>query len=116
MSPSDAVGRLTNDLLSLSFGSILIAAGLAALLLPAIHRPARNLSLSSFGAAVLLYGLRELAVLPSFQEITPFATVTWDYVSAVCTYFIPVPIFVFTEQFWGAGRYLVDPSGLADPP
>lgn len=107
MSPSDAdaLGRLANDLLSVSFGSILIAAGVAALSLPAIHRPARNLSLTSFGAAVLLYGLRVLAALPSFQTAIPVGAVTWSYVGVVCTYFLPVATFVFTEQFWGAGRY-----------
>ena len=105
MSPSDALGLLANDLLSVSFGSVLIAAGLAALLLPTIHRPARNLSLTSFGAAVLLYGLRELAGLSSFQAITPVSTVIWSYVGTICTYLIPVVTFVFTDQFWGAGRY-----------
>ena len=99
----DEIATLSRELIAVAFASALIAAGLAALLLPAIHRPARNLSLAAFGSAVLLYGVRVLAGLASFRSAMPGSEGIWDSTEAVCTYLLPVAVFVFADHHWGAG-------------
>ena len=101
-SPNE-IATLSRELIAVAFASALIAAGLAALLLPAIHRPARNLSLAAFGSAVLLYGVRVLARLASFRGAMPGSEGIWDSTEAVCTYLLPVAVFVFADHHWGAG-------------
>ena len=92
-------------MLETSFAAVLIAAAMAAILLTALYRPARNLALAMFGAATVLYGVRIVANLPDIRLVVPGGDPLWDEVGAICTYLLPGVALVFTEDFFGAGRY-----------
>ena len=96
---------LAGELPAISLAAALLTVGLAALLLAVLHRPASNIPLTTFGATVALYGLRILAGLPVFRAGVPGGHIFWDYVVAICTYLLPVLVFVFTDYFFGAGWY-----------
>ena len=104
MQSADALASLSRDLPELALGAILFATGLTtALLLSLGHRAVRSLPLTSFGAAVLLYGVRLFTSLPTFRAIAVGPPLLWDYTVAICTYLLPVTVFVFSEHFFGPG-------------
>ena len=67
-------------MLETSFAAVLIAAAMAAILLTALYRPARNLALAMFGAATVLYGVRIVANLPDIRLVVPGGDPLWDEV------------------------------------
>ena len=103
MQPAEELANLARDLPALAFGAILFAAGLIALLLPVVHRAARSVPLATFGAAVLLYGLRLFTQLPSFRAVAVGPAVLWDYTFAICTYMLIPVVLLFVEHSLGPG-------------
>ena len=103
MQPAEELANLARDLPALAFGAILFAAGLIALLLPVVHRAARSVPLATFGAAVLLYGLRLFTEQPSFRAVAVGPAVLWDYTFAICTYILIPVVLLFVEHFLGPG-------------
>ena len=94
------------ELLGVAFGATLVVIGVTALLLPAVHRSARNLSLTTFGVIMVLYGLRLVAELPLFLSVAPGSALGWDYLTAVATYLLPMLAMVFAEEFFGPGHWV----------
>ncbi len=92
------------ELLGVAFGATLIVIGVTALLLPAVHRSARSLSLTSFGVIMVLYGLRLVAGFPLFRSVAPGSALGWDYLIAVATYLLPMLAMIFAEEFFGPGH------------
>ena len=93
------------DLATVALGATLIMIGATALLLPLVHRSARNLSLTSFGVIMALYGLRLVADVPLFRSVAPGSLLGWDYFIAVATYLLPMLAMIFAEDFFGAGHW-----------
>ncbi len=93
------------EVAAVALGTTLVVIGVTSLLLPAVHRSARNLSLTSFGVIMVLYGLRLIAELPLFRSVAPGPALGWDYLIAVATYVLPTLAMVFAEDFFGPGHW-----------
>jgi sigma-B regulation protein RsbU (phosphoserine phosphatase) len=88
-----------SDLLEFFFGSFLLFIGLAAIVLSLFRWKANDLSLISFGAFCFLYGARTSALKFLFDIPLSF----WSYTHWFITYLVPVPAWLFVEQFLGKG-------------
>ena len=90
------VGRMLRaDALSLSLGVLLVAVGVAAVVVYARALRRKEPSLPWFGLFALLYGLRTLARLETFRLFFSLPPGFWLYASSAITYVIPLPIVLF---------------------
>jgi len=88
-----------SDLLEFLFGSFLLLIGLVTIVLSLFRWKANDLSLISFGAFCFAYGARTNALQILFDIPLPF----WSYTHWFITYLVPIPAWLFVEQFLGKG-------------
>jgi len=88
-----------SEFLEFLFGSFLLFIGLATIVLSLFRWKANDLSLISFGAFCFLYGARTSALKFLFDIPLPF----WSYTHWFITYLVPIPAWLFVEQFLGKG-------------
>ena len=88
-----------SELIEFLFGSFLLFSGLATIILSLFRWRANDLSLIFFGAFCLLYGARTSALKFLFDIPLPF----WIYTHWFVTYLVPIPAWLFVEQFLGKG-------------
>ena len=81
------------------FGSFLLFIGLTTIVLSLFRWKANDLSLISFGAFCFAYGARTSALQFLFDLPLPF----WSYTQWFITYLVPIPAWLFVEQFLGKG-------------
>jgi len=81
------------------FGSFLLFIGLTTIVLSLFRWKANDLSLISFGAFCFVYGARTNALVIFFDIPLPF----WSYTHWFITYLVPIPAWLFVEQFLGKG-------------
>jgi serine phosphatase RsbU (regulator of sigma subunit) len=81
------------------FGSFLLFIGLTTIVLSLFRWKANDLSLIFFGAFCFLYGARTSALKILFDIPLPF----WSYTHWFITYLVPIPAWLFVEQFLGKG-------------
>jgi serine phosphatase RsbU (regulator of sigma subunit) len=81
------------------FGSFLLLIGLTTIVLSLFHRKANDLSLIFFGVFCFIYGARTSALQFLFDLPLPF----WNYTQWFITYLVPIPAWLFVEQFLGKG-------------
>jgi sigma-B regulation protein RsbU (phosphoserine phosphatase) len=88
------------DIYELFFGLNLASLGLVAVALALYRWKTDDLSLISFGIFCFLYGARTRA----FQFLVVAAPpIFWDYSEWLLTYLIPLPAWIFFEQYIGKG-------------
>ncbi len=87
------------DIYEIIFGTLVSLIGLALIALSLLRWKANDLSLLSFGILCLLYGARTKAFQFLFDIPFPF----WSYTYWFITYLIPIPAWLFVEQFLGKG-------------
>jgi sigma-B regulation protein RsbU (phosphoserine phosphatase) len=86
-------------LLEFLFGSFLLFIGLATIVLYLFRWKADDLSLIFFGVFCFVYGARTSALRLIFDIPLPF----WNYANWFITYLVPIPAWLFVEQFLGKG-------------
>jgi sigma-B regulation protein RsbU (phosphoserine phosphatase) len=104
---------LRADAISLALGLVLVAAGLLIVVLWAVARR-RTTTLRAthasgglwLGLFAALYGVRLLARASTFRLGFDVSPVVWEYVAAVITYTIPLPLVLFMRTFAPAWRRL----------
>jgi sigma-B regulation protein RsbU (phosphoserine phosphatase) len=101
---AQARDQLQTELPNLVLAFSLVAVGLAAMALARFHWSAQGVELLSFGTFSLLYGVRLATWSPMTQWLVDLSPSTWQYVEAIITYFIPVPVLFFIEPFLGRVR------------
>jgi serine phosphatase RsbU (regulator of sigma subunit) len=87
------------DIYEIIFGTLSSLIGLALIALSLLRWKANDLSLISFGIVCFLYGARTKAFQFLFDIPFPF----WSYTNWFITYLIPIPAWLFVEQFLGKG-------------
>jgi len=87
------------DIYEIIFGTILSIIGLALIALSLLRWKTIDLSLVSFGILCFLYGARTKA----FQFLFDIPLLPWTYTFWFITYLIPIPAWLFAEQFLGKG-------------
>ena len=87
------------DIFEIVFGTFLSIIGLSLIALSVLRWKANDLSLLSFAILCFLYGARTKAFLFLFN--IPLGS--WHYMHWLITYLIPIPAWLFTEQFLGKG-------------
>ena len=87
------------DIYEIVFGTFLSIIGLSLIALSVLRWKANDLSLISFAILCFLYGARTKAFLFLFNM--PLGS--WHYMHWLITYLIPIPAWLFTEQFLGKG-------------
>jgi hypothetical protein len=87
------------ELLEFLFGSFLLFLGLTTIVLSLFRWKANDLSLIFFGIFCFLYGARTSALKFLFDLPLPF----WTYTHWFITYLVPIPAWLFVEQFLGKG-------------
>ena len=90
---------LRGDIYEIIFGTFLSIIGLALIALSLLRWKANDLSLISFGILCFLYGARTRA----FQFLFDIPRLPWNYTFWFITYLIPIPAWLFVEQFLGKG-------------
>jgi serine phosphatase RsbU (regulator of sigma subunit) len=88
-----------SDLLEFLFGSFLLLLGLATIVLSLFRWKANDLSLIFFGSFCFFYGARTSALKFLLDMPLPF----WIYTHWFITYLVPIPAWLFVEQFLGKG-------------
>jgi len=88
-----------SDLLEFLFGSFLLLIGLTTIVLSLFRWKANDLSLIFFGVFCFIYGARTSALKFLFDIPLPF----WNYTQWFITYLVPIPAWLFVEQFLGKG-------------
>jgi hypothetical protein len=84
-------------------GSTLLALGFASILATALRLRQGSLTLLTFGVWSVLYGARVLAEQPPVRAVIGGSPLVWQYVDALITYVINVPITFFVGSLLGAG-------------
>ena len=97
---ADVAGMLRADALYVSLGLVLIAVGIAAVVVSL--RSARDLpsGLPWFAAFTLLYGVRLLARTRTFPLVFDLPEIAWVHLAAAITYVIPVPILLMLRTIF----------------
>jgi sigma-B regulation protein RsbU (phosphoserine phosphatase) len=98
LSPAEIRAMLRADAVSVVVGLLLLSAGLATLIFSALARR-RAGSLVWLGIFGCLYGLRLLARADSFRLAFEVPEIAWEFVAAVITYTVPIPILLFIREF-----------------
>ena len=88
-----------SDLIEVLFGSFLLFIGLATIVLSLFRWKANDLSLIFFGSFCFLYGARTSALKFLLEMPLPW----WSYTHWFITYLVPIPAWLFVEQFLGKG-------------
>ncbi len=99
---SDLV-TLRADVVNLVIGALLLALGLASLMLCVLRWEAGYSFLSFFGFFCGLYGFRLSANTKLLQFIIPLPESFWRYQSAFTTYLILIPVCLLAESYLGPG-------------
>lgn len=89
---------LRADIASIVIGTIVTAAGLAAIAISCARWKTKNWLLLSFGSFSGLYGVRMLADTRSIQWMADAPYRFWGYVTMDITFLILIPGFWFSEQ------------------
>jgi len=87
------------DIYEIIFGTFMSVIGLALIALSLLRRKTIDLPLISFGILCFLYGARTRA----FQFLFDIPFPSWNYIHWIITYLIPIPGWIFAEQFFGKG-------------
>jgi len=87
------------DIYEIIFGTFLSIIGLALIALSLLRWKANDLSLISFGILCFLYGARTRA----FYLLFDIPLLHYIYTLCFITYVIPIPAWLFAEQFLGKG-------------
>jgi serine phosphatase RsbU (regulator of sigma subunit) len=87
------------DIYEIIFGTLLSLVGLALIVLSFLRWKSNDLSLISFGILCFLYGARTKA----FQFLFDIPLPIWSYTHWFITYLVPIPAWLFAEQFLGKG-------------
>ena len=87
------------DIYEIIYGSFLSVIGLVLIALSLLRWKRIDLSLVSFGILCFLYGARTRA----FQFLFDIPLLPWTYMFWFITYLIPIPAWIFAEQFLGKG-------------
>jgi sigma-B regulation protein RsbU (phosphoserine phosphatase) len=87
------------DIYEIIFGTFLSIIGLVLIALSLLRWKTIDLSLISFGILCFLYGARTKA----FQFLFEIPLLPWSYTFWFITYLIPIPAWLFVEQFLGKG-------------
>jgi sigma-B regulation protein RsbU (phosphoserine phosphatase) len=95
----DSRNLARGDIYEIIFGTFLSIIGLALIALSLLRWKTIDLSLISFGILCFLYGARTRASLFLFD----IPLISWSYAHWFITYFIPIPAWLFAEQFIGKG-------------
>ena len=95
----DSGGLARWDIYEIIFGTFLSVIGLALIALSLLRWKKIDLSLISFGIVCFLYGARTKA----FQFLFDVPLLPWSYTHWFITYLIPIPAWLFAEQFLGKG-------------
>ena len=95
----DSGNLARRDIYEIIFGTFLSIIGLAMIALSLLRWKANDLSLISFGMLCFLYGARTRAFEFLFDIPLPF----WSYMAWFITYLVPIPAWLFSEQFLGKG-------------
>jgi sigma-B regulation protein RsbU (phosphoserine phosphatase) len=98
LSPAEIRAMLRADVVSVVLGVVLVSAGIASLIFSALARR-RAGSLGWLGLFAWLYGLRLLARADSFRLAFDVPEIVWEFVAAVITYTVPIPILLFIREF-----------------
>ena len=88
-----------SELYEVFFGTFMIIVGLVAVVLAIYRWKPNDLSLISFGAFCLVYGVRSSAI----QFWVDASPIFWSYWRWFFTYLTPLPVWIFFEQFIGKG-------------
>jgi serine phosphatase RsbU (regulator of sigma subunit) len=87
------------DIYEIIFGTFLSVIGLVLIALSLLRWKMIDLSMVSFGILCFLYGARTKA----FQFLFDIPHLLWTYTFWFITYLIPIPAWLFAEQFLGKG-------------
>lgn len=87
------------DIYEIIFGTFLSMIGLALIALSLLRWKANDLSLISFGMLCFSYGARTRA----FEFLFDIPLPLWSYIHWFITYLVPIPAWLFAEQFLGKG-------------
>jgi serine phosphatase RsbU (regulator of sigma subunit) len=87
------------DVYEIVFGTFLSMIGLALIALSLLRWKSNDLSLISFGMLCFLYGARTRA----FEFLFDIPLSLWIYTHWFISYLVPIPAWLFTEQFLGKG-------------
>jgi phosphoserine phosphatase RsbU/P len=99
------VGRMLRaDTLDLALGGVLLALGMAALVVFAWPLRRKEASLGWFALFTLLYGLRLLARTETFRLFFSLPTGFWLYLISAITYVIPLPAILFLRAVFTPWR------------
>lgn len=91
------------ELLGIAVGSVLLAIGAVAIVAWMLRRQHAERLLALFGVSCALYAMRLLASQPAVRLTLGGTPVAWQYVVAIVTYGINVPIGLFFEALIGRG-------------
>ena len=94
---------LRADAVGIVLGLLLLTAGLLTLVYSALARR-RVVSMIWLGAFVFPYGLRLLARADSFRLAFDLPPAFWEFLAAVITYTVPIPMIMFVRDFVPAWR------------
>ena len=98
LTPADVRAMLRADAVSVVLGLLLFAGGLLTLVYWTLARR-RAVTLVWLGMFSFLYGLRLLARADSFRLAFEFDPAVWEYLAAVITYTVPIPVLLFVREF-----------------
>jgi sigma-B regulation protein RsbU (phosphoserine phosphatase) len=102
----EAIEQLRHDLPSLVLSFALVVIGIGSVILARFHWAVKGLELTAFGAFSFLYGVRLAVWTPLARSLVDLPPETWDYLEAVITYFVPLPVLFFLEPFLGKARVI----------
>lgn len=103
---------LRADAVGIVLGLLLLTAGLVTVIYSALARR-RAASLIWLGIFGFLYGLRLLARADSFRLAFELSSAVWEYIAAVITYTVPIPILLFIRGFVPIWRRFTTFAGVA---
>lgn len=89
--------------MDIPLGFALVTVGAGSALLAALYWKAGGLTLLSFGLFSLLYGGRLLVGVGELTDLFELPPRGVDYTGTAINYWLPVPLFIFTEQLFGSG-------------
>lgn len=102
---ADVRDALRADAVSLALGTLLIFSGLLAVALAVLAR-LRSAVPTYLGIFALMYGLRLLARTDIFRIAVGFDDAVWEYLAAVLTYVMPIPLILFARALEPGWRKL----------
>lgn len=93
-------------LVNVGIGSIFLFHGVILTVVPFINGSWRRLpELPAFGAGMLLFAFLEVSNVPYIRAAVSLPAPTWEYLTLLTIYFLPVPTFLFNAFFFGPGLW-----------